>query len=103
MRPSVTKFAVRSSCVREFATGSELYLTMKLHCESLFCPRFNARVQARVTFYGSLVLVRCFTWRKCRRYCPGAIFSDRWKTLRIEFTFPKPHSLAIDSMLFGLS
>ena len=38
--------------------------------------------------------------RKWRRYCPGAIFSARWNTVRIELTFPNPHSPAIVSMLF---
>src|SRR4029077_10530514 len=38
--------------------------------------------------------------RKWRRYCPGAIFNARWNTVRIEFTFPNPHSPAIVSMLF---
>jgi len=38
--------------------------------------------------------------RKWRRYCPGAILNARWNTVRIELTFPNPHSPAIVSMLF---
>jgi len=43
--------------------------------------------------------VRCVL-RKWRRYCPGAILNARWNTVRIELTFPNPHSPAIVSMLF---